>query len=314
MDKSRGSRAGDYWWSPVTGCYHGCSYCFARRVADRFGGQRTDGVSFTTAADGRSLAVATKKAPFPAGFVPTFYPYRLNEPRRIKMPASIFVSDVGDLWGEWVPDAWIEAVLEVARACPQHTFLMLTKNPGRYSQFSLPDNCWPGTTAEDQWALERRVPQLLRANATVYWLSGEPLLGEMDPTPWMLDEPPELTYPDLDAPDGAVWGRFQRVGSSWEEVLPRLSWLVAGGQTGTGAQPLNPYSLRTVRNVCVATDTPFYFKGWGDWGPVQETLLPGEMATMPRTVGARDVMWRCGKKRAGRELDGRTWEQMPAAG
>ena len=64
-----------------------------------------------------------------------------------RRPSKIFVCDCGDLWGEWVPNEWIEEVLKVVKKCPQHTFQFLTKNPQRYLDFEpLPDNSWAGTT------------------------------------------------------------------------------------------------------------------------------------------------------------------------
>jgi len=115
----------DYTWSPVTGCLHGCFYCYARRLARRLG---TGGYS-------AKPTVARPGEVFPAGFSPTFYPHRLSEPARIKKPSRIFAVSAGDLFGEWVPGEWIRAVLAVARQCSRHTFILLTKTPPPPSGF-----------------------------------------------------------------------------------------------------------------------------------------------------------------------------------
>ncbi len=81
---------------------------------------------------------------WPYGFDPTYYSYRLEEPMFKKKPATIFVANGGDLFGKWIPNEIINYVLTVIRDCPQHTFILLTKNYGRLYEFEFPDNCWVG--------------------------------------------------------------------------------------------------------------------------------------------------------------------------
>src|SRR5699024_1868703 len=85
--------------------------------------------------------------PYPFGFAPTFYRYRLDEPQKIKKPSKIFVCSMADLFGEWVPDEWIQNVLKNVIECPQHKFLFLTKNRNRYYSCEFPNNEWIGGTA-----------------------------------------------------------------------------------------------------------------------------------------------------------------------
>nr|DAU43389.1 MAG TPA: Protein of unknown function (DUF5131) [Caudoviricetes sp.] len=138
----------DATWNPVTGCLHGCEYCYARRIATRFGGAaiaiaNEEGYAEyggTTCADGTchdltypvvDYGRTGKTAPYPFCFDPTFHRYKLDEPQRWKKPRTIFVCSMADLFGEWVPDEWIAEVFKACEAAPQHRYLFLTKNPAR---------------------------------------------------------------------------------------------------------------------------------------------------------------------------------------
>lgn len=151
-------------WNPVTGCNHGCKYCYARRIAERF--------STAMAMPDFELLVpvdephpvyelsepvrhdfhGNKREPYPYGFQPTFHRYKLDEPQHWKKPRTIFVCSMGDMFGNWVPDEWIKQLFEACEAAPQHSFLFLTKNPGRYCHLEragiMPkgDNFWFGAT------------------------------------------------------------------------------------------------------------------------------------------------------------------------
>lgn len=145
----------DSTWNPVTGCLHGCEYCYARRIAERFGSNQMPIFTDYPVLDEpvRSVGInGGKIQPYPFDFTPTFHRYRLDEPARWTKPRNIFVCSMSDLFGEWVPDAWIQEVLEACEAAPQHRFLFLTKNPGRYCHLEragiMPkgDNFWFGAT------------------------------------------------------------------------------------------------------------------------------------------------------------------------
>ena len=136
----------DATWNPVTGCLHGCEYCYARRIADRFGGASepynneccnecqwiTEGTGDIHDLDKPIYDLDKgRNAPYPFDFDPTFHRYRLYEPKRWTKPRTIFVCSMADLFGEWVPDKWIEQVFEACDAAPRHRYLFLTKNPKR---------------------------------------------------------------------------------------------------------------------------------------------------------------------------------------
>lgn len=154
----------DATWNPVTGCLHGCEYCYARRIAERFGANQMpifadypvlhEPVRCTdTYAYMRDAGISTGKIqPYPFDFLPTFHRYKLDEPQHWKKPRNIFVCSMADLFGDWVPDEWIEQVFEACEAAPQHRYLFLTKNPKRYVDLykknilPIGQGYWYGTT------------------------------------------------------------------------------------------------------------------------------------------------------------------------
>ena len=171
----------DMTWNPVTGCRHGCEYCYAARTAGRFAGYLSQGVKVSDDTRKEEIVQEVKKpnceregivvldkplktmtaagnvvnAPYPFGFTPTFHRYRLGDPARKQRPRNIFVCSMADLFGAWVPTKWILEVLDACLAAPQHNYLFLTKNPRRYTELNelalLPrrDNFWYGTTTTE---------------------------------------------------------------------------------------------------------------------------------------------------------------------
>jgi len=201
----------DYTWNPVTGCFHRCrsEYCYntvkSTSPLNRFGaryfdasGQKVSAKNWKSRETG-GLHVAKKGEIYPYGYDATFYPHRLLEPTKVKKPARIFTVDTGDLFGQWVPEAWIEAVMETIARCPQHTFQILTKNPARLIGYQLPANVWAGTSVSSSHDVAR-VEAIRKVGAQVRFLSIEPLLGPVD------------------------FG------------LHDLEWVIVGAQTGKGAK------------------------------------------------------------------------------
>ncbi len=152
----------DSTWNPVTGCFHGCEYCYARRIAERFKPfdmphltekgiyerlNELDTPIITECKDGKERTCA-----YPYGFEPTLHRYRLGDYAG-KKGRTIFVCSMADLFGSWVPDSWIEEVFAACEKAPQHRYLFLTKNPQRYIELAMTgklpakDNMWYGTTA-----------------------------------------------------------------------------------------------------------------------------------------------------------------------
>lgn len=209
-------------WNPVTGCLHRCSYCYAQRIAKRFGTlsrgpqPEDEGLSFLPDEPERFWELDApvrnetgKIEPFPADFYPTLHRYRLDEPAQHKKPQNIFVCSMADMFGEWVPEEWIEAVFAACERAPQHAYLFLTKNPSRYVALAesgkLPKgkNYWYGSTITGP-----EMPFFFRASARTF-VSIEPLLGPF-------------------------------VGTEYDGGFQQIDWIILGAMTGPGSRGNQP--------------------------------------------------------------------------
>lgn len=144
-----------YSWNPIFGCDHGCWYCYARKISQRF------------------------PKNFPNGFKPTFYPSRLPEPTEVTKPAKIFVCSCADLFASWTPEAWRDLVFAHMDMAPWHTFQLLTKNPERIPKREYPKNWWLGTTVTGEGDIDNiEAMRKVRGNR---FISFEPLLRYLEP-------------------------------------------------------------------------------------------------------------------------------------
>lgn len=150
-------------WNPVTGCRHGCGFCYAREIAN-------------------SSRMADY---YPNKFTPTFHEYRLAAPKNTKVPDSddprsgrVFVCSMADLFGKWVPDEWIEKVFDACLESPEWEYLFLTKWPARYSQMPLLKAAWYGASIIQQSDVSRveSAMKKFEAGDCVKWISLEPML------------------------------------------------------------------------------------------------------------------------------------------
>lgn len=243
----------DSTWSPVTGCLHGCEYCYARRIAERFGSNLMPIFTNYPVLDEpvRSVGFDGEKIqPYPFDFTPTFHRYKLDTPHHWKKPRNIFVCSMADLFGEWVPDAWIREVFEACEAAPQHRYLFLTKNPARYKEVDKIVH-WPSF---EEMHIEKSKPtMLLGASATndaqmksaydsdADWVSIEPI-----------HEPllPEWFVSSIGSDDGQSI-EFRR----WE-------WVVIGAETGNRKDKIIPKKelIQEIADICLQEGTPVFMK------------------------------------------------------
>lgn len=178
----------DVSWNPVTGCRHGCPYCYAQKIARRFcgnvkankllAGEPQEGNHYlkdpVRGEDGKIII-------YPFAFEPTFHEYRLNEIDKYKGGKNIFVGSMADMFGSWVPEEWILEVFRKAKEVPKHNYIFLTKNPDRLCELANKDllpkgsNFWYGTTITRK--RHRRFEGGLSYNTFV---SIEPVMEDLD--------------------------------------------------------------------------------------------------------------------------------------
>jgi protein gp37 len=300
-------------WNPIVGCTEmspGCANCYAARLASTRLKFTPAYVDLAELRDGKSRWKEVVR----------FLPERLKEPLHWREPRRIFVCDMGDLFHRDVTDDQIEEVFFSIAKCPQHTFQILTKRADRmYAWFQkewtvagkldppLP-NVWLGVSVENQHFACERIPLLLDTPAAVRWISAEPLLDRVSLLPWV------LSY--ADGPDGKHFERStpaDRIGRSG------LDWVICGGESGPNARPMDPEWARSLRDQCQAAGVPFFFKQWGEWihiSQIEAAMSKKEIDSLSkdltcRVLGEWDIYFKVGKKRAGRLLDGREWNEFP---
>ena len=185
------------------------------------------------------------------GFAVTTHEHALELPLRWRKPQMVFVNSMSDLFHEDVPVGFILRVFDVMRRAHWHRFQILTKRSGRLAKLDpiLPwaPNIWMGVTVENQDCMSR-IEDVRNCGAAVKFLSLEPLLGPLPSIP-----------------------------------LDGIDWVIVGGESGVGARPISPDWVTNIRDQCVESGTPFFFKQWGG----------------------------VNKKSAGRKLNDREWDQMP---
>lgn len=175
----------------------------------------------------------------------------LGIPQRWKSGRMIFVNSMSDLFHEDVPLEFVNEVFETMRHTPQHTYQVLTKRAERLAdlagEIDWPSNVWMGVSVESA-EYKHRIDLLRNTPANVKFLSLEPLLGAL--------------------------GKLN---------LDEIDWVIAGGESGPGARPMDAQWVRSIRDQCVEAKVAFHFKQWGG----------------------------VNKKQTGRVLDNRTWDEFP---
>lgn len=153
-----------YTWNPITGCYKGCSCCYAKRSASRFTGDVRMNISSDnikqmqtggyTVFQIEKLFKANNGGPitFPTGFYPSLHTYRLDWLENIKSGGTVIVSSLGEMFGPWIPDSWIQMVFDACKKTSKNKYAFLTSYPERYvalnnaGLLSTDENMWYGST------------------------------------------------------------------------------------------------------------------------------------------------------------------------
>ena len=177
--------------------------------------------------------------PYERGFDLTLRPERVDQPKGWRRPRLIFVNSMSDLFHEEVPWEYVEDVFDTMEAANWHVYQVLTKRSSRMRNFvnmryvgaHAPPHIWLGTSIENASAMGR-LRHLKQTNASVRFLSLEPLLG----------------------PLGAL-------------DLTGIHWVIAGGESGPGARPVQEDWLRSIRDACRTQTVAFFFKQWGGRTP-----------------------------------------------
>jgi len=301
-------------WNPIVGCTHvseGCDHCYAARETS---GRLSRHPAYA------GLAVAGRFT----GEV-RLLPERLDQPLRWRKPRLIFVNSMSDLFHDGVPDEYVAKVFAVMAESPWHTFQVLTKRPGRMASLlnrpefpklvdravcEFPDlgyplrengwlgewplpNVWLGTSVETQKWANVRVPKLVETPAVVRFLSCEPLLGPLELTEWLDPDDPDA---DCEKCGQEWWARFgghpvlDEENDDTGEWCPGpmrrhsgLHWIIVGGESGPQHRPMDRKWAQSLLGQAQTGRVAFFFKQWGGRTP----------------------------KAGGRELDGRTWDEMP---
>jgi len=308
-------------WNPTVGCSiisPGCTNCYAMKTARslevRFGSKKYTGLT----------KVVNDNAVWTGAI-------RLDEdallhPLRWKKPRRIFVNSMSDLFHGDLPDEAIDKVFAVMALCPQHTFQVLTKRAermfqqikrmgtsidylerharsfGRTLRWSVPSdlpsslagktiglvswplpNVWLGISAERQEEFDERERHLRETPAAVRFFSLEPLLDPINMAAALY-----------------VNEQCEYVGAKRQQI----DWVIVGGESGSKARPMDPEWARSLRDQCQAAGVAYFFKQWGEWhsDALRFTTLDGKRPPPDMKIG---------KKRAGRLLDGREWNEYP---
>lgn len=299
-------------FNPWVGCAKvspACDHCYAEGWAKR-GGM----VQWGAHAERRRTSESNWKLPLKWN----------REAQRLGVRYRVFCASLADVFDNAVPAEWRADLIDLIAETPHLDWLLLTKRIGNAHQMliyasnhasgwtALP-NVWIGATICNQAEADRDIPKLLAVPAAKRFLSMEPLLGPVD----LVQACAQSRWTD---PDGVEC-----------VAMPRnLDWVIVGGESGHSARPMHPAWVRSIRDQCNAAGVAFFFKQHGEWIAtdffddmamisIKRTLyagLDGSHHDGARGIdffsGEEEVVW-VGKKSAGRLLDGREWNEIPAS-
>ncbi len=294
----------DATFNPWIGCTRvspACAHCYAERWAARFGRVEWDGPPVRTSAANWRQPLAWNTNAVRSG-------------RGLR----VFCASLGDVFDNAAPDAWRADLWALIQATPALTWLLLTKRIGNVQRMLPPAwlerpllNVWLGATVVNQEEADRDIPKLIAVPAAAHFVSCEPLLGPIDfDHEWLEAE----YFGHADDCDDEFCALNADEHSCAGQVLsqPSINWVIVGGESGPEARPMHPEWVRAIRDQCVDARVPFHFKQWGEWAPNCLCDSPNaHQITKRPEPGKMGVMFRCGTRRAGRELDGKAWAEFP---
>lgn len=285
----------DHTFNPWIGCMKvsaGCAHCYAETLNHRWGHDNWGPAATTerrrTSEDNWNGPIRWNKVAAKAG-----------QRRRV------FCASMADVFEDNSQVApWRADLFDLIADTPHLDWLLLTKRPqhvtpmlidaGRGFQ-DLPPNVWIGTSVENQQTADERIPHLLSIPAHVRFLSCEPLLGPLDLTRYLSGG-----YVSMQG------GKLMPM----NVPLKQLHWVITGGESGREARPMSLDWARSIRDQCQSAKVAFFFKQHGEFTPYYESVDPAAgkllMAEYPN-----GTVKRVGKTKAGRLLDGRTWDELP---
>ncbi len=205
-------------WNPTTGCTKvsaGCKNCYAEVMANRLQAMGTPG--------------------YENGFEFSIMYDRLEQPLKKKKSTKYFVNSMSDLFHEQMPKSFLDKIMGVIDLTPQHVYQILTKREDRMFEYfqdrRIPENIWLGVTVEDIKHGVPRIDKLRNINASIKFLSVEPLLEDI--------------------------GKINLTG---------IDWVIVGGESGAKARPMKQEWALNVKKQCDEQNVAFFFKQWGTWG------------------------------------------------
>lgn len=320
-------------WNPVTGCdkvSQGCKNCYAETLAIRFWGNR----KFTDVKvhDDRIMQPMTWKKPSRV-FVNSM--------------SDLFHEDVSFEFIEAIFSVMSDIDRHTYQILTKRPQRMLEFFHWKKNKFGIEwrpsNNVWLGVSCEDQETANERIPLLLKAPAAIHFLSCEPLLGPIDITNKGLNN-------GYSFPTKLVHSNGKIIGTEWTDPgddFIGVDWVIVGGESGHAARPMHPEWVREIRDQCKKANTAFFFKQWGEYYTTWNYMTTGQPTfkmfqdkdqwinkgntwvnkgdaligidgTRVKNGGDFDkckypvaIMQKVGKSKAGRELDGKTYDEYP---
>lgn len=318
-------------WNPIVGCSkisQGCDNCYAEKMAYRLTHILGNiGKDINDSWVAYSDVIKNKKWNGKTQLVNS----ALDKPTKWKKPRMIFVCSMGDLFHESISFVQINTIFSIMSDVDHHIYQVLTKRPDRVKKFfewknkmheiywQPKNNIWFGVTAENQEQADKRIHVLLQIPAALRFISCEPMLSQIDLSKYI-----GLNICKCEMPV-KIKGKeecFRCKQYLPEKFHPRtkIDWVICGGESGAKARPMHPDWVRSLRDQCKTAHVPFFFKQWGEWEPRYYVNAKTKKPVFNITPSNKEIfitdpepvnMYRSGKNKAGRKLDGIEYTEFP---